>query len=178
MQSSYQLPLSLRPASAYLSATVHAAFLPPQPTPVSPLLRSDPALHAMNDFSRQLPPTVEGDAMVDARLKRLFRRGVRAFVVMRDRIVQGLITQDRVRQVAGKALPASALMIPMVDCAAIDWTVLQESRVSDLMEIFEGTGVDHLVVLDTQKPSLTCVRGVILRRHLMRQLRCHRQVRP
>jgi len=39
------------------------------------------------------------------------------------------------------------------------------------VEIFAGTGVNHLVVLQTQSATLSSVRGLIHRERLQRQLR-------
>jgi hypothetical protein len=67
-------------------------------------------------------------------------------------------------------LRAADVMTPSLDVPAIDWQTLQESRISDLMEIFEGTGVRYLVVLQTETATWSTVRGLIHRQRLERQL--------
>jgi hypothetical protein len=52
----------------------------------------------------------------------------------------------------------------------IDWQTVLDATVSDLVEIFEGTQVDHLVVVETDSISITHVRGLVHRRRLFRQL--------
>ena len=61
-------------------------------------------------------------------------------------------------------------MTPSLEVPAIDWQTLQESRISDLVEIFEGSGVRYLVVLQTETASWSTVRGLIHRQRLERQL--------
>jgi hypothetical protein len=53
---------------------------------------------------------------------------------------------------------------------AIGWDTLADSKVSDLLEIFDGTGVNYLVVLESHSASLSSVRGLIQRERLRRQL--------
>ena len=62
-------------------------------------------------------------------------------------------------------------MTPALEVPAIDWQTLQESRICDLIEIFEGSGVRYLVVLQTEAASWSTVRGLIHRQRLERQLR-------
>jgi hypothetical protein len=62
-------------------------------------------------------------------------------------------------------------MTPAPEVPAIDWQTLQDSRICDLIEIFEGSGVRYLVVLQTETASWSTVRGLIFRQRLERQLR-------
>jgi hypothetical protein len=61
-------------------------------------------------------------------------------------------------------------MTPSIDVLVIDWQTLQDSQISDLIEIFEGTGVRYLVVLQTETATWSTVRGLIHRQRLERQL--------
>jgi hypothetical protein len=45
--------------------------------------------------------------------------------------------------------------------------------VRDLLEIFEGAGVDHLVVLEGEAPDRARVRGLVHRSRLERRLQAH-----
>lgn len=57
-----------------------------------PLHDDDPAVTAMTDFMRDAPLTVAGDRQIDGALQDMIQGGVRALIVLRDGIVQGLIT--------------------------------------------------------------------------------------
>jgi hypothetical protein len=61
-------------------------------------------------------------------------------------------------------------MTPTDDAPAIDWSTLGEAQVADLLEIFEGTGVEHLVVIESQGALLNSVRGLVNRERLWRSL--------
>jgi predicted transcriptional regulator len=95
---------------------------------------------------------------------------VRAFLVVQERSVIGLITAEAAHA-ARRDQRAADVMTPSLDIPAIDWQTLQDSRISDLIEIFEGTGVRYLVVLQTETASWCTVRGLIDRQRLERQLR-------
>ena len=56
------------------------------------------------------------------------------------------------------------------DMPAIDWLTLRQARVCDLMEIFEGANVHHLVVLETESSQQATVRGLVHRSRVERRL--------
>lgn len=167
----------------YLLAQQSSAVSPvsPRSRPYQPLLKpGDPAVRAMNDFMRDPPRTIAEDAGLEQVIDEMFRLGVRAFLVVHDRAVIGLITAEdasdarRAQQRpdgAGRALRVADVMMPSIDVPAIDWQTLQDSQISDLIEIFEGTGVRYLVVLQTETATWSTVRGLIHRQGLERQLR-------
>jgi CBS domain-containing protein len=167
----------------YLLAQQPSAVPPvsPRSRPLQPQLKpSDPAVRAMNDFLRDPPCTIAEDASVEEIIDHMFRLGVRAFLVVHERAVIGLITAEdasdarRAQQrpeSAGRELRATDVMTPSLEVPAIDWQTLQDSRISDLIEIFEGTGVRYLVVLQTETATWSTVRGLIHRQRLERQLR-------
>ena len=134
----------------------------------------------MSDFRHDPPGTVPEDADLEQIIDHMFRLGVRAFLVVHERTVIGLITAEdasvarRTRQHAdggARALRAADVMTPSLDVPAIDYETLQDSRISDLLEIFDGTGVRYLVVLQTETATWSTVRGMIHRQRLERQLR-------
>lgn len=155
--------------------------LSPRSRPHQPQLRAaDPAVRAMSDFLDDPPRTIAEDASLEEVVDQMFRLGVRAFLVVRDRSVIGLITAEdadtarRAQKRCGSAaheLRAIDVMTPAPDVPAIDWQTLQDSRICDLIEIFEGSGVRYLVVLQTETASWSTVRGLIHRQRLERQLR-------
>ncbi len=173
--------LLAKPASPL--ATQSLRLRPFQPR----LCTGDPAVRAMNDFLDNPPRTIVDDAGVDEVIDEMFRFGVRAFLVVRESSVIGLITAEDAsaaqearregrraqgRDGAADLEPRAAdMMTPTHDMPAIDWQTLQESRISDLLEIFEATGVRYLVVLQTETATWCTVRGLIDRRRLERQLR-------
>jgi CBS domain-containing protein len=153
----------------------------PRSRPHQPQLKpGDPAERAMIDFQREPPRTIAEDAGLEEVIDHMFRLGVRAFLVVHDRAVVGLITAEDASDArgaqqrpdaTGHELRAADVMTPSVDVPAIDWQTLQDSQISDLIEIFEGTGIRYLVVLQTETATWSTVRGLIHRQRLERQLR-------
>jgi CBS domain-containing protein len=138
------------------------------------LLPTDPAVRAMHDFLHDAPHTIAEDASVEDVMDLMFQHGVRAFLVVRELSVVGLITAEDTRGTrdARRARRRVAdLMTPTIDVPAIDWQTLQDARVGDLVDIFEGSGVRHLVVMQTQTATWSTVRGLIHRQRMERQLR-------
>jgi predicted transcriptional regulator len=131
---------------------------------------SDPAAHAMIDFLRDPPLTVSEDYSLQEAIDRMFRMGVRAFLVVRDRSVIGLMTASEATRSTSHHSCVADAMTQTDDVPAIGWDTLAESQVKDLVEIFDGTGVNYLVVLETHGASLSSVRGLIQRKRLQRQL--------
>src|SRR3984957_11977698 len=56
------------------------------------LTSSDPAIHAITDFTREHPVTVDEERQIDAALEDMIRLGVRAMLVVREQRIVGLIT--------------------------------------------------------------------------------------
>ena len=140
-------------------------------TSLSRLKITDPAVRAMSDFKQDPPLTITEAVPLDEALDDMFRLGVRAFLVVRERAVVGLITLEDARRTAvpGPATVAD-VMTPSSEVPAIAWQTLQESRVVDLLEIFEATGVAYLVVIEEDSLHGHAVRGIIQRARLERQL--------
>jgi predicted transcriptional regulator len=144
----------------------------------SPRLKlSDPAHRAMTDFLQEPPLTLPEDLGVELAMDQMFRLGVRAFLVVRERAVVGMMTADQLRTMSHHQRVAD-VMTPTDDVPAIGWDTLGTARVGDLIEIFDGTGVHHLVVLENRSASFSCVRGLIHRERMERQLRSPWSVRP
>jgi predicted transcriptional regulator len=134
----------------------------------------------MSDFLDDPPRTIAEDAALEEVMDHMFRLGVRVFLVVRDRSVIGLVTAedaDAARRAqmrcdgSARELRALDVMTPAPEVPAIDWDTLQDSRICDLIDIFEGSGVRYLVVLQTETASWSTVRGLIHRQRLERQLR-------
>jgi CBS domain-containing protein len=132
---------------------------------------SDPAVRAMTDFFRDPPLTIAEDCDLDKAMDDMFRLGVRAFLVVRDLTVIGLITAEDIRQ--SRRTSATRVLEAMIDASempAIDWQTLREATVRDLVEIFEGANVHHLVVLETESTQCLTVRGLVHRSRVERRL--------
>ena len=137
------------------------------------LRSSDPAVRAMTDFLRDPPLTILENCPLDAAMDDMFRLGVRAFLVVRDLAVVGLVTADDIRQARGSsAARVAEVMTAAADMPAIDWLTLREAQVRDLLEIFEGANVQHLVVLETESTQRATVRGLVQRSRVEQQLHC------
>ena len=154
-----------------LSGDPHRAPMARYRSDLRRLRASDPAVRAMTDFLREPPLTAAEDCALDTALDDMFRLGVRAFLVVRDLTVVGLITAEAIRQARRSAATRIVeVMTAAADMPAIDWQTLQDSTIRDLMEIFEGARVDHLVVLESKTAQHASVRGVVHRSRVERRL--------
>ncbi|HEX4050797.1 MAG TPA: hypothetical protein VHY19_07980 [Steroidobacteraceae bacterium] len=158
----------------------HRYFLPPQrdaeaaatlryPAYVPSLKINDPAARAMTDFRQDAAPMVGEDLDLQRALDEMFRLGTRAFLVLREGVVTGLMSVEQAQPAQG-ARRVADVMTPAAHVPAVDWQIIEESRVSDLVDIFEGSGALHLLVLENEDSQLAAVRGLIHRERLERQL--------
>jgi CBS domain-containing protein len=165
----------------YLLAQGRGAIgaMSPRTRPHLPQLRlQDAAVSAMHDFACEPPLTLTEDHSLEAALDDMFRLGVRALLVVREQTVVGLITAEDARaarlppplRTHRRDLRVAEVMTASLDVPAIDWQTLQESRVSDLVEIFDATKLSHLIVLQSETATLSSVRGMIHRDRMQRQL--------
>ena len=69
-----------------------------------------------------------------------------------------------------RELCVADVMVPAADMPAVDWQTIAEATVGDLVDIFEGSGAQHLVVLENETMDLSSVRGLIDRVRLERRL--------
>ena len=112
----------------------------------------------------------------------MFRAGVRCFLVVRESIVTGLITAEHVRgdhtliQAQSLAMEGAGplrvadVMTPAADVPAIDWQVIEQAQIRDLVEYSRQRRLQHLVVLESETVHRSHVRGLIHRARLERQL--------
>jgi hypothetical protein len=125
----------------------------------------------------------EGQPLQRAR-GQMFRTGVRAWMVLRDEYIVGLVTQEaaraaarrsplhgmRIRRRAGMAPKAGDLMVPIEQIPAIDWHLVERGQVCDLPALFEERGARHLLVVSPTASSCMTVRGLIHRDRIRQQL--------
>jgi CBS domain-containing protein len=150
------------------------------------LKSTDPALHAMTDFTSKFAITVAPDRQIDAALGDMVRLSVRALLVVCGDSVIGLITSydiegPRAARVAERPdvtrredIRVSDIMTEWDDLPTLDWRTVQTARIADLLEIFEGIGVMHLLVVESDERGADVVRGLISRSRIERHLRGRR----
>jgi hypothetical protein len=61
-------------------------------------------------------------------------------------------------------------MTKWADLPTLDWNTVQTATIADLLEIFSGVGVMHLLVVETDAQGADAVRGLISRSRIERQL--------
>ena len=146
------------------------------------LKANDPAVHAMTDFTSKFAITVAADRQIDAALADMVRLSVRAMLVVRAESVVGLITSydiegprparfaERPEATRREDITVGDIMTEWEDLPTLDWSTVQTARISDLLEIFAGVGVMHLLVLESDERGAEVVRGLISRSRIERQL--------
>ena len=146
---------------------VESGLLPIRlPSQYPHLSSKDPAVHGMTDFTRKLPFSVGPERSTDEALADMVRFGVRALLVVCGDSVIGLITSYGIEN-AGKpagSVRVGDVMTPWNDLPTVDWSTIQSSRIADLLEIFHGIGVMHLLVVEGRDGiGPTMVRGLVAR---------------
>jgi CBS domain-containing protein len=153
-----------------------------RPAEYQELRSSDPAQHAMTDFTSKIAITVAPDRQIDAALTDMARLGVRAMLVLRGDSVIGLITSydiegprplrfaERPDLTRREDIRVGDIMTEWDDLPTLDWHTVQTARMSDVLEIFEGVGVMHLLVLESDERGAEVVRGLISRSRIERHL--------
>jgi len=145
---------------------------------------SDSAARAMTDFATSPAFTISADCAIDDALDEMFRRGVRALLVLGDdEALIGLITSYDIQggrpQQYLESHPAcrpeevrvGEVLTPCGQWSTIDAHWVQSARIEDVLEIFRSTDAPYLIVLEA--PNETAerfLRGIISRSRLERQL--------
>ena len=144
---------------------------------------NDPALHGMTDFTHTIPISVAPERPIDEALIDMVRCGVRALLVVRGEHVIGLITSydiegsrpleflRRSNITRRDYIRVGDIMTGWDDLPTVDWSTMQSARISDLLEIFQGIGLKHLLVVEGEDAGgTTIVRGLISRARIERRL--------
>jgi CBS domain-containing protein len=144
----------------------------------------DPAIHAMTDFSREYPVTIDEERQIDDALDDMIRFGVRALLVVREQSIVGLITSydiqgERPLQFLQSStyrrhheIRVGHIMTPWDKLLALDWGTVQSARAGDLLHLLDEAEMTHLLVIEHGKKSTPpIVRGLVSRARLARQLR-------
>jgi len=145
---------------------------------------NDPAIHAVTDFTREHPVTVEEDRQIDDALRDMIHLGVRAMLVMREQRIVGLVTSydiqgERPLQFLQSSnysrhheIRVGHIMTPWDKLLALDWDGVQAARAGELLQILEEAGLTHLLVIEAgKKNAAPIVRALVSRARLARQLR-------
>jgi CBS domain-containing protein len=145
---------------------------------------SDPAIHAITDFTREHPVTVGEERQIDDALEDMIHLGVRAMLVMREQRIVGLITSYDIQgerplqflQTSNysrhQEIRVGHIMTPWDQLLALDWDSIQAARAGDLLHLLEEAELTHLLVIERSKKNSTpVVRALVSRARLARQLR-------
>lgn len=145
---------------------------------------SDPAIHAITDFTREHPVTVDEERQIDDALADMIRLGVRAMLVMREQRIVGLVTSYDIQgerplqflqtsnYTRHQDIRVGHIMTPWDKLLSVDWESIQAARAGDLLHVLEETGLTHLLVIEGGKKNTTpLVRAMVSRARLARQLR-------
>jgi CBS domain-containing protein len=142
----------------------------------------DPAINAMNDFTREYPVTVDEDRQIGAALNDMARLGVRSFLVMNELQVVGFITSydiegerpiqyiQQFHDVRRNEVQVGQIMTRWHDLVTLSWSAVKTARVADVLQTLRGTDLMHLLVVDAQSDASPVVRGLFSRARIERQL--------
>jgi CBS domain-containing protein len=144
----------------------------------------DPAIHAITDFSREHPVTIDEERQIDAALEDMIRLGVRALLVLREQRVVGLITSYDIQgerplqflQTSNYSrhqdIRVGDIMTPWEKLLALDWDAVLSARAGDLLNVLDENGLTHLLVIEGGRNHTSAmVRALVSRARLARQLR-------
>ena len=181
MENALLVPSGVRLAASVIERTVanDAAYLE----------SDDSAFCALTDFRRDYPITVEADSSIDDALADMNRLGVHALLVTRQEVegieqqVVGLITYYDIERRRPHRYPESAVstersgirvgdvMTPCNELPLVQYESLQSLTAVDLYEMFQGTGLTHLLVVETHDDESGLARGLLSRTTLAKRLR-------
>ena len=174
----------MKSASLISTTTFSEAVLPRRSISDGQFLDpSDPAIHAVTDFTREYPVTVDEDRHIDDALGDMIHLGVRAMLVMREQRIVGLITSYDIQgerplqflQTSNYSrhqdIHVGHIMTPWDKLLALDWASIQEARAGELLHVLEEAGLTHLLVIEGgKKNAAPIVRALVSRARLARQL--------
>jgi CBS domain-containing protein len=149
----------------------------------------DSAFHALTDFQHEYPITVDINTSIDEAIADMNRLSVHALLVTQGRFegvepqVAGLITaydieRERPRSSSRstgmtqrKHLTVGEIMTPRSELSLVNYESLQTLTALDLYQMFQGTGLTHLLVIETQGVDSAVARGLLSRSTLAKRLR-------
>ncbi len=153
----------------------------------APLSGADAAAYALTDFNRESPICVAPEYPVQEALEDMARLGIHALLVAGavpggPRRVLGLVTSQRLqqREPIRRRLPGNSsgplrveeLMTPWDHLALVNYESLRSLTVSDLHQMFQGTGLTHVLVIEAaEEDSAAVARGLVSRAAVAGRLR-------
>jgi CBS domain-containing protein len=162
--------------------TGYSGLLPRRTTPFNRIQLYDPAVNAMNDFSRQYPVTVDEDRQIGAALSDMARLGVRSLLVVNELTVVGFITSydiegerpiqyiQQFHDVRRNEVQVGHVMTRWHDLVTLNWSDVKKARVNDVLQALRDTNLMHLLVVETEGQNMSFVRGLFSRARIERQL--------
>jgi CBS domain-containing protein len=149
---------------------------------------NDLAIHAITDFTREYPVTVDEERQIDDALGDMIHLGVRAMLVMREQRIVGLVTSYDIqgerplqflqRSTYGRHrdIRVGHIMTPWDKLLSVDWEEIQATRAGDLLHVLDEAALTHLLVIEAgRKNTAPVVRALVSRARLARQLRGFRR---
>jgi hypothetical protein len=145
-------------------------------------------LSALIDFRRECPVTVDADRSIDDARAQMVRLGVDALLVTEDGLERtkprlvGLIASSDIERErthhlvratdfsAPNAICAGEIVTPWDDLPVMNYESLHILTVHDLCEMFRGTGLKHLLVVEIRDDELVA-RGLLSRATIATNLR-------
>jgi CBS domain-containing protein len=116
----------------------------------------------MTNFTQEIARTIGAEQRLDDALNELFRSSARALLVTSEQQVIGLVTvRDlRAESIAHSdylawrdGLRVADVMTNVSEMPTIDWGAVLDATVGDLVEIFQGTAVECLVVIESESSA-------------------------
>jgi len=160
----------------------YSGLLPRRTTPFNRIQLYDPAVNAMNDFSRQYPVTVDEDRQIGVALSDMARLGVRSLLVVNELNVVGFITSydiegerpiqyiQQFHDVRRNEVQVGQVMTRWHDLVTLNWSAVRTARVIDVLQALRDTNLMHLLVVEAENDQATLVRGLFSRARIERQL--------
>jgi hypothetical protein len=154
----------------------------------SHLTAEDPAIRVMTDFRRAIPAAIDARSFIDDAVNCMNRLRVDALLVKPGAGVSsaqravGLITYYDIERcrlhrcpsaTAGKArVHVEDAMTWSAELSMLSYESLRSLKASNLYERFQGTGLTHMLVIETLGIGLVMARGLVSRAALT--MRLHR----
>ena len=120
----------------------------------------DPAIHAITDFTREHPATVDEERQIDDALEDMVRLGVRALLVVRDQRVVGLLPITPFSTLA--VWPIAELNPLMAKHVWIVFNLLLLIPLAWMLAFHTGLGPNGVYVAVLVSDSLLAVLSILL----------------
>jgi hypothetical protein len=141
----------------------------------------DRALAAITDFMNGYQVTVQPDLPINDALIAMICAGARALIVTQQAgetpgpLVLGMITAQAIEAVLRKRdqhldVLVRDVMTPCTELPLINYASLQLLTVHDLHDRFRGTGLTHILIVESDEHDFQFARGLISRAAVARRL--------